>query len=374
MWIAPGNAGTMQFGCNVDIDYNDVDRLLAFALAQRIDLTIVGLQRPLARGIVDKFQAEGLRIFGATKAAARLETSKAFAKAFMQRNGIPTPRYATFNNAIDALEYLDEQPEGGIVVKLSGLGKRGQGVTVCDSLSEARTAVQRYMIDREFGDSGTTIVIEERIVGPEVSLFGICDGRTAVAIGAARDHKRLLDGDAGPNTAGMGAIAPPPGVDAAWIKAQGELFLQRVVDGMAAEGTPYVGMLYAGLMLTEQGIQCLEYNVRLGNPEAQSILPLLQGDLLEAVDAAVERRLDEVGLEIRPKSTATVAVTTPGYPSNYPTGLPIGGIQLAEQVEGVTVYHHGTRCQNGQPVTQMGRAVTITAIARRHGLSNCASL
>lgn len=364
LYVAPGNAGTGQLATNVAIDYRDIDGLLNFVQTQAIDFTIVGFQRPLAQGIVDRFKAAGLLIFGSTQAASQLETSKAFSKAFMQRHGIPTPACAVFSEYDQALAYLHALPTERVVVKISGLGWRGQGVTVCDTRDQAVAALRSYMLDHAFGNAGAHVLIEERIYGPEISAFALSDGHTILPLPFARDHKRLLDGDRGPNTAGMGAVSPPPGLDETTYAEIVHTVLAPTVAGMAADGTPFVGVLYAGMMLTDDGVRCIEYNVRFGNPEAQAILPLVEGDLLLALLACAEGSLSAEMLTFsRTQQAATVALAAPGYPTHHGSGLPLRGLDAIADLDDTLVFHHSTCCNNGQLVTnQYGRAVTVTGI------------
>ncbi|MCA9930943.1 MAG: phosphoribosylamine--glycine ligase, partial [Anaerolineales bacterium] len=258
VYVAPGNAGTAEFATNLPISDEDVAGLTAFATANSIDLTVVGTNDPLALGVVDAFQAAGLNIFGPTQAAARLESSKAFAKAFMRRHQIPTPAHATFDDYAQAVAYVDTLPTEQIVIKVSGLGKMGMGVSVCDTRAEAKAALKTYMHDNLLGDAANTVIIEERISGPELSVFGLSDGKTIVPFLSVRDHKRIFDNDTGPNTGGMGALGPPPELDDAFTANIFATIMQPTIDGMAAAGTPYVGVLFAGLMQTDQGVQVLE--------------------------------------------------------------------------------------------------------------------
>lgn len=361
IYVAPGNAGTDQIATNINISDTDVAQLVAFAVDQQIDLTVIGGNDPLPLGVVDAFQAEGLCIFGPTQAAARLETSKAFAKAFMQRHAIPTPAFATFGDASSALAYLDTFESEQVVVKVSGLGIDGLGVTVCDTLDQARDAVQAYMVEQSMGDAGTQIIIEERIHGREVSFFGISDGKRIVPMLGVRDHKRVFAGDTGANTGGMGAIAPPPYLSPTLCNTLARDVLQRTIDGMAQEGNPFVGVLYAGVMLTDSGYQILEFNGRFGNPEAQVLLMLLESDLAELMLACVDGCLTPDHVQMGAGASASVVVASPGYPEAYQTGFPIHGMEAAAQVEGVELFHHGTDCVNGQLMTSSGRVIAVTA-------------
>ncbi|MGB5058608.1 MAG: phosphoribosylamine--glycine ligase, partial [Candidatus Promineifilaceae bacterium] len=351
IFIAPGNAGTGLIGTNVPIAVEDVAGLVAFAREKGIGLTAVGPEIPLALGLVDAFQAAGLTVFGPTQAAAQLETSKAFAKAFMQEVGIPTAVSATFTNYQQAANYL---PDGPVVVKASGLAA-GKGVIVCDNRAEAEAALRQIMLDREFGPAGDEVIIEERLSGPEVSLLAFCDGQTAVPLPPARDHKRAYDGDLGPNTGGMGVYAPPPDVDAALVDHIMRTVIQPAVDGMARRGAPYVGVLYAGIMLTAVGPKVLEFNCRFGDPETQALLPLLDGDLAEILLACAAGRLTPEMVRVHSGACATVVMAAPGYPGTYPKGLPITGLEAVP--EEVVVFHAGTHHADGQIVTSGGRVL-----------------
>lgn len=364
LFVAPGNAGTAQIATNVPISDEDVDGLVAYALANEIDLTVVGTNDPLAFGVVDAFQAAGLAIFGPRQAAARLESSKAFAKAFMQRQGIATPAYATFSDYETAVAYLDSLANEQVVVKVSGLGKMGMGVTVCDTRAQAKAALQRYMVDELLGEAAETVIIEERLVGEEVSIFALSDGQMAVPLIPVRDHKRIFDGDQGPNTGGMGAFAPPPDVDARFVQQIMETVIQPTIQGMAAEGNPYVGVLYAGVMITAEGPQVLEFNCRFGNPEALVIMSLLASDLVPLMLACLRGQLQPALVYMRPGAAATAVIASPGYPAeSFPKGLAISGIAAAAERLDVQVFHHGTAVKAGQLVTSRGRVLAVTAVA-----------
>lgn len=357
IYIAPGNAGTEHVGINVPIAAENIAGLLDFAQNNAIDLTVVGPEVPLAMGVVDVFQAAGLRVFGPSKSAARLEASKSFSKAFMKANNIPTADYEAFDHYEAALKYL-AQKDCPVVVKADGLAA-GKGVIVCDDRREAEAAIWQMMVDKTFGEAGSTVVIEERLAGSELSLLAFSDGKTVVTMPPARDHKRAYDGDAGPNTGGMGAYAPAPDISAALIRKVRKQVLQPVVDAMAARGTPYVGVLYAGLMLTPDGLRVLEFNCRFGDPETQVILPLLQTDLLDVIEACVDGRLSEIKVRWKRGACATVVLAAPGYPNIYKKGLPISGLETLP--EGVVAFHAGTDSDAGQLVTSGGRVLAISA-------------
>ncbi len=354
IYVAPGNAGTAVLGQNIPVAADDIDRLVLWAREKKVDLTVVGPELPLALGIVDSFRLVRLPIFGPTQVAAQLEASKAFAKKFMQEMGIPTAVSATFTDYQQAASYL---PDGPTVVKASGLAA-GKGVIVCDNRTQAEAALRQIMLDREFGAAGDSVVIEERLTGPELSVLALCDGKTAVALPPARDHKRAYDGDRGPNTGGMGVYAPPPDVDAALVERIMQTILQPAVDGMARRGTPYVGVLYAGIMLTPDGPKTLEFNCRFGDPETQAILPLLDGDLAEIMLACIEGRLTPEMVRVHPGACATVVMAAPGYPGSYPKGLPISGLESVPP--DVLVFHAGTKMQGGQVVSDGGRVLCVS--------------
>lgn len=364
VFVAPGNAGTAEIAINVPISDEDIPRLVEYATKNEIDLTVVGTNDPLALGVVDAFQAAGLAIFGPNQSAARLESSKAFAKAFMERHNIPTPAYATFYEYEEALEHLNHLPNGRVVVKVSGLGKMGMGVTVCDNKNQARAALRTYMVDKLLGSAAATVIIEERLEGSEVSVFGLSDGRTIVPLIPVRDHKRIFDNDTGPNTGGMGAFGPPPDLEPGFMGHIMSTILQPVIDGMAAEGNPYVGVLFGGLMLTNHGVRVLEFNCRFGNPEALVLMSLLESDLVEAMLACLDGRLTPEHIQMRNEAAAAVVISSPQYPAErFPKGLPITGVPSARALRNVEVFHHGTHNRWGQLVTARGRVLAVTATA-----------
>jgi phosphoribosylamine--glycine ligase len=361
IFAAPGNAGTAALATNVPIQADDSEALVQFALQTGIDLTVVGPEAPLAAGLVDALQAVGLRAFGPTQAAAQLEASKAFAKDFMRARGIPTGRYATFSAYDDAVAYVQTLPtDEGVVVKASGLAA-GKGVLMCANRAEALAALDEIMSVRAFGAAGNEVLIEERLSGPELSLLAFADGTTVVPMVPARDHKRVFDGDQGPNTGGMGVYAPPPDADAALVAQITRDVLVPTVRGMAAAGTPYVGVLYAGLMLTADGPRVLEFNCRFGDPETQVILPLLESDLLATMEACIDGRLAETGVHFRDAACAAVVAAAPGYPGPYPKGLTIEGVAAAE-ARGALVFHAGTARRDGQLVSAGGRVLAVSAL------------
>jgi len=357
VFVAPGNGGTDGASRITNAPFNPHSLISA----PRPDLVVVGPEAPLAEGIVDALQAAGVRCFGPTRAAARLESSKVFAKEFMARHGIPTGRAAIFTAYEPALAYL-RRSDGPVVIKASGLAA-GKGVIVPETPAEAEAALRQIMVERQFGAAGDEVLIEERLTGPEVSLLAFCDGRTVAAMPPAQDHKRVFDGDRGPNTGGMGAYAPAPIAPPALVEELVAAVLRPAVAGMAAEGTPYVGVLYAGLMLTPAGPRVLEFNCRFGDPETQAILPLLESDLLDVLEACVEGALDRVTVRWRDAAAATVVAASEGYPGPYPKGREIAGIADAAALPGVIVFHAGTRrTADGRLVTDGGRVLAVTGV------------
>ena len=361
VWVAPGNGGTVG-GHKIDnlaVAEMDFEGLIGFAGQEGIDLTFVGPEAPLAEGIVDAFQAAGLRCFGPTKRAAQLEASKAFAKDFMARHNIPTARYKSFTGLDAALVHL-QQVDYPVVIKASGLAA-GKGVIVPDSAEEAETALRQIMAERAFGAAGDIVVIEERLVGQEASVLAFADGHHLAVMPPAQDHKQIFEGDRGPNTGGMGAYAPAPLVTPPQLETVKKTVLQPALDGLRAEGTPYVGILYAGLMMTQSGLKVLEFNCRFGDPETQVILPMLETDLIEVIEAALDARLDQVDLEWKAGSAATVVAASEGYPGSYPKGREINGLDEAAALQDVVVFHAGTRrAEDGHLLTNGGRVLAVT--------------
>lgn len=361
IFVAPGNGGTDRLvKCeNIPIAADHFELLVQFARDRNIALTVVGPEAPLAGGIVDCFQDAGLPIFGPSRAAAQLEESKAFAKAFMARHGLPTAGAERFDGFADAWRYasgLDALP----VIKASGLAA-GKGVILPQTHEEMEAALRAMLVDGRFGHAGSMVLIEERLYGPELSVLAFCDGKSARIMPPAQDHKRLLDGDLGPNTGGMGAFVPSPLATPALIAEVEETILKPTLAGMAAEGAPYVGILYAGLILTTEGPKLLEFNCRFGDPEAQVILPLLESDLVEVMSACIEGKLDQIELSWRGGAATTVVMASGGYPDRYETGKPISGLDAAAQ-QGCLIFHAGTECSDGQLLTHGGRVLAVTAL------------
>jgi len=355
----PGNPGIATLARCLPADPADPKALLAIAEREQVDLTIVGPELPLARGIADRFAAAGRLLLGPTAAAAALECSKAFAKAFMARHGVPTARYRIAETADAALSLLRSREFGfPVVLKADGLAA-GKGVVIAPDLDAAESAVRAAMIDRRFGDAGARLVVEECLEGPEVSFFVLADGRRAVPLLSAQDHKRVFDGDRGPNTGGMGAFAPSPLMTPALQARVMHDIVEPVVAGMAADGHPFRGFLYAGLMITADGPKVIEFNVRLGDPEAQVVLPMLDEPLLPLVASAAMGELHATSCRLRPDKHVGVVLASGGYPDTFETGRPIAGLEDAERTPDVLVFQAGTARQNGRLVTAGGRVVTI---------------
>jgi len=360
LYIAPGNPGTAEVGTNVVIADNDIDLLTAFAKEKRIDLVVVGPEEPLAAGLVDRLEAEGIRAFGPTQEAARLEADKAFAKQIMRANSIPTAEARIFTNFEDAKLYIASRDEP-VVVKAAGLAK-GKGVFVCDDPAEGILAAEKLMVDKIFGPAGSTIVVEDKLLGEEVSILAFVDGRTIYVMESAQDHKPIGDGDTGPNTGGMGAYSPAPIVSEQMMDQIVREILVPIVDGMNRNETPYKGVLYAGLMITPGGPRVLEFNVRFGDPEAQPILMRMKSDLLEVFEAVCREQLSEVTLEWEPRPAVCVVMASRGYPGPYEKGKVITGLDRVAQMKDVKVFHAGTAEQDGQIVTAGGRVLGVTAL------------
>jgi phosphoribosylamine--glycine ligase len=357
LWIAPGNAGTAQLGTNVNIPADNLPALVEYARETGVDLVIVGPEVPLALGLVDALTDAGIRAFGPSEKAAQLEASKRFAKDFMADHNIPTARYAAFSEHSRAVEYVD-RIDGPMVIKADGLAA-GKGVIVCETAAEAREALTRMMLDDAFAGAGTHVVIEERLTGKEVSLMAFSDGTHVSVLPPARDHKRIFDQDQGENTGGMGAYTYPPDVSPELIAQITRDVIQPTVDGMRARGTPFVGVLYPGLMLTPDGPKVLEFNARFGDPETQALLPLLETDLVEVIFACLDGTLDRLDVRWKPGTCATIVAAAPGYPGKYPRGAAISGV---DAVSDAVVFHAGTALRDGQLVTSGGRVLAVSAV------------
>ncbi len=362
VYVAPGNAGTAREPGirNVALDVLDFAGLADFAAANGVGLTIVGPEAPLVAGVVDYFEARGLRCFGPRRGAAQLEGSKAFTKDFLARHGIPTAAYANFTELEPALAYLRQQG-APIVVKADGLAA-GKGVIVAETLAQAETAVTDMLSGNAFGDAGCRVVIEEFLEGEEASFIVLADGRHVLPMATSQDHKRIGEGDTGPNTGGMGAYSPAPVVDEAVYRRIMEQVIEPTVRGMAAEGNDYTGFLYAGLMISPAGQpKVIEYNCRFGDPETQPIMMRLQSDLVGLCEAALAGSLDRAEAEWDPRCALGVVLAADGYPGSYPKGTPIAGLDAA-QPDNVKIFHAGTEERDGQVVTSGGRVLCVTAL------------
>jgi phosphoribosylamine---glycine ligase len=361
LWCAPGNAGIAELATLVPIPADDVEALTAFAATNAIDLVVPGPEAPLVFGLADALQEEGIRCCGPTAEAARLEGSKQFAKEVADAAGIPTARWEAFTDTHHALDFVRRRG-APLVVKADGLAA-GKGVVVAQTVEEAEAAVIACIREGSFGAAGATVVIEELLEGPEVSVFALCDGTDAIFLGAARDHKRVGDGDTGPNTGGMGAIAPPPGFTHATQLQVMESIIRPTLEEMKARGAPFRGVLFAGLMLTAAGPKLIEFNVRFGDPECETLLPLLESDLLEALLAACDGRVAEIELRWRPEASVSVVMAARGYPGAYARGEAIGGLERLAALPDVTVCQAGTRAEAGGVVSDGGRVLVVTATA-----------
>ena len=374
LFCTGGNPGINQIARPVPIAPDDIAGLVSFAAAERIDLTVVGPEGPLAHGIADEFSRAGLKIFGPTRAAAQLEASKAFAKAVMREAGVPTADFATFTDADAARRHVRTLGRP-CVVKADGLAL-GKGVAVCDGPEEAIAAIDAAMVDRRFGAAGASVIIEERLAGEELSFFALCDGADAVALGFAQDHKAVFDGDRGPNTGGMGAYSPVP--------RYGDAFAARVMDevvrptlgAMAARGTPFRGVMFAGLMVAGDRINVLEYNVRFGDPECEALMMRFESDLAETLLAIAEGRARDAAIRLSPRAAVTVVLASGGYPGDYRKGVPIGGLERLEGAEPspakvrwamdkirIKAFHAATAMRAATLVTDGGRVLAVTAMA-----------
>jgi phosphoribosylamine--glycine ligase len=362
VFVAPGNAGTAADAENVDIPAGDIGRLIEFARQNAIGLTVIGPEAPLAAGIVDAFEEAGLRVFGPSRAAAELERSKVFCKNLLRHADVPSADFRTFIDAKSAVTYLANRDDMPVVVKADGLAA-GKGVIVCNNREQALAAVDRIASKKEFGEAGNQLVIEERLQGEEASVLALTDGHTLLALPACQDHKPAHDGNTGPNTGGMGAYCPTPLVTDELLAKVEEKILVPTIHQMKRSRRPFRGVLYAGLMITSQGIKVLEYNVRFGDPECQPLLMRLQSDLVDLLEATVDGRLEEIASpEWDPRPSVCVVMASEGYPDKYERGLPIRGLEEAAKLPDVKVFHAGTATSDGQVVTDGGRVLGVTAL------------
>ncbi|GBR76615.1 phosphoribosylamine--glycine ligase [Candidatus Termititenax persephonae] len=360
LYCAPGNPGIAELAECVDIAADNIPALKDFALQNKIDLTVAGPEVPLTLGIVDEFELAGLKVFGPSKAAAQLEGSKMYAKKIMKKYKIPTAAYAVFTDAQKALEhvYMSRFP---VVIKADGLAA-GKGVTVAVSLVEAKRAIHAALRDKVFGEAGAQIIIEEFLSGEEASLLAFCDGKDFVPMVSAQDHKAVYDEDKGPNTGGMGAYSPAPAVTKEILRQVGETIFKPLLDGMAKEGAPYKGVLYAGLMLTPGGPKVVEFNCRFGDPETQAVLPRLQTDIVDIFEACLGGQISAQKISWSDAAAVCVVLAADGYPGQYAKGKEISGIAAAAALPDTCVFHAGTAKQDGRLVTSGGRVLGVTAL------------
>lgn len=359
IYCAPGNGGIREIAECVDIGAMEFDKLADFAEEQKIDLTIIGMDDPLVGGVVDVFEERGLRVFGPRKNAAIIEGSKSFSKDLMKKYGIPTCHYETFHSPEEALIYL-ENCEYPVVLKADGLAL-GKGVLICQTQQEAEAGIATLMLDKQFGDAGNTVVIEDFMTGREASVLCFCDGTHIAPMTSAQDHKRAKDGDQGLNTGGMGTFSPSPFYTPEIQKICEEQIYQPTMDAMKAEGRDFVGILFVGLMMTEDGPKVLEYNARFGDPEAQVVLPRMKNDIIDVIDACIDGKLDQINLEFEDNAAVCVVLASDGYPEHYEKGKAITFSEDFNKKDGYYAFHAGTKVEDGELLTSGGRVIGITA-------------
>lgn len=377
LYCAPANGGIAEIAEPVELAADDIEGLLEFAKDRQVGLTVVGPEVPLVGGIVDKFLASGLKVFGPSQELAALEGSKVFAKNLMKRMGVPTAKFEVFDNSQAALDYLKTRG-APVVVKADGLCA-GKGVMVCKTNDEAAAAVKSILDDKIFGPSGDRVIIEDCLFGEEASIIVVCDGKNVVPMASSQDHKRAFDGDMGPNTGGMGAYSPAPVVSEDLFKRIMDEAIFPVTNGLAVEGKPYKGVLYAGIMVTESGPKVLEFNVRFGDPETQAIMPRLKSDLVELILASIEGRLANYSLEWDRRPCVSVVIASDGYPASYEKGMEITGLDEVKSLKDVTVFHAGTKIgrrvldKKNTIITDGGRVLNVTALGEdiRAAIDNC---
>ena len=361
IYCAPGNAGIAQYATCVNIGAMELEKLADFAEEKKIDLTVVGMEDPLVAGIVDVFEERGLRVFGPSKNAAFIEGSKAFSKDLMKKYGIPTADYENFINANEAIQYL-KKAKYPIVLKADGLAQ-GKGVLICNDFNEAQEGVNEIMVEKRFGSVGNTLVVEEFMAGPEVSVLAFCDGTNIATMTSAQDHKRAKDGDQGLNTGGMGAFSPSPFYTKEIAEYCMEHIYKPTMAAMKNEGRDFVGVLFTGLMLTEDGPKVLEYNARFGDPETQVVLTRMNNDIIDVFNACIDGTLDEIQLDFSDNAAVCVVLASAGYPEHYEKGYPITGLETFKDKEGYYVFHAGTKLnEQGELVTNGGRVLGVTAV------------
>jgi phosphoribosylamine--glycine ligase len=360
IYCAPGNAGISEQATIVPIKANDLNGLLNFALEESIDLTVVGPEEPLTKGIVDLFESKNLMIFGASRKAAEIEGSKAFAKEMMKKYRIPTASYEIFEDPKEAVRYIRKQG-APIVVKADGLAA-GKGVIICKTVEEAVQSVEKIMVEKIFGEAGRRVVIEEYLVGEEASYIAFTDGKTILPLASSQDHKAILDGDEGPNTGGMGAYSPAPVVTDQVHERIIEKILRPIIQGLGEEGRPYKGVLYAGLMIYDGHPKTLEFNARFGDPETQPVLMRMQGDIVPILEACMKGTLSQYRIEWNPQAAVCVVMASKGYPGDYEKGRPIEGLEELKTMKDVFIFHAGTAMKDGRMVTNGGRVLGVTGL------------
>ena len=359
VYCAPGNAGISKFAQCVNIDADNIGKLVDFAKKEKIDLTIVGPELPLSRGIVNEFNQQGLKIFGPSKEATEIESSKAFSKYLMKKYHIPTANYEVFQNSEKALDYIQQQTFP-LVIKADGLAA-GKGVFIVKNLIEAKDALDALTDEKQFGEAGRQVIIEEFLEGEEVSILAFCDGKTVIPMVSSQDHKKIFDDDLGPNTGGMGAYSPVPFYPDELEKRVLKEILKPTIKGLQSEGKEYKGVLYAGLILTKEGPKVLEFNARFGDPETQVILPRLKTDLIDILNAVIENTLHQINIEWEDTAAVCVVVASGGYPGKYQKGKVICGLERLEKMKNIIAFHAGTKFQDNQVITSGGRVLGITA-------------
>ena len=362
VYCAPGNAGISEQATIVPIKANDLNALLEFASKEKIDLTVVGPEEPLTRGIVDLFESKGLFIFGSSKKAAEIEGSKGFAKEMMRKYRIPTGSYEIFEDPKEAKNYVRKQG-APIVVKADGLAA-GKGVIVCNTVEEAIESIEKIMVEKIFGDAGNRVVVEEYLVGEEASYIAFTDGKAILPMASSQDHKPIFDGDKGPNTGGMGAYSPAPVVTNQVHEKILEKILRPIIQGMGEEGRPYKGVLYAGLMIYDGHPKVLEFNARFGDPETQPVLMRMKGDIVPILEGCIKGNLSGCEIEWDTQASVCVVMASQGYPGDYEKGKPIGGLKEVSRMEDVFVFHAGTALKDGQMVTNGGRVLGVTGLGK----------
>ena len=362
LYCAPGSRGMAQYGECRDIDVMDIEGQIDFAKEKAVDLVVIGPENPLEAGIADRFDEEGFKVFGPSASAAKIETDKDFALDLMHRYGIPTGTFATFSDPDEAKTYVNEQG-APIVLKAAGLAA-GKGVIVAKTLDEALAAVDEILVDAALGEAGAKLVVMEYLDGEEASIFGFTDGKDIVYAVSSQDHKRIGEGETGPNTGGMGAYAPAPVITEELQKEIYDRIMKPTVDALASEGTPFKGILYGGIIITAKGPQVIEFNCRLGDPEAQVVLPLMKTDILDIFEAGVNGTIGQIQMELDARAACCVVMASDGYPTKYEQGFPIYGIDDAEALGDITVFHAGTDERDGQLLTAGGRVLAVTGVDR----------